>query len=87
MPPTPSGFFREQGVAVKVISGDNLTVAAIAAEVGIPGAEHPIDARQLPEDPDALAAVLERASVFGRGAALPGGHGPRLSRPTATRWR
>jgi cation-transporting ATPase E len=60
-------FFREQGVAVKVISGDNpLTVGAIANEVGVAGADHPIDARQLPEDLDALAAVLAGASVFGR---------------------
>ena len=60
-------YFREQGVAVKVISGDNpLTVGAIAAEVGIPGAEHPLDARQLPEDLDALGAVLAGASVIGR---------------------
>ena len=60
-------FFREQGVAVKVISGDNpLTVGAIAGEVGVAGADHPIDARQLPEDLDALAAVLAGASVFGR---------------------
>jgi cation-transporting ATPase E len=60
-------YFREQGVDVKVLSGDNpLTVAAIAQEVGVPGAESPVDARDLPEDPDALGAVLEGASVFGR---------------------
>ena len=60
-------FFREQGVAVKVISGDNpLTVGAIAQEVGVPGAESPIDARDLPDDLGALGAVVEAASVFGR---------------------
>jgi cation-transporting ATPase E len=60
-------YFREQGVAVKVISGDNpLTVGAIATEVGVPGADAPVDARRLPEDPESLAAVMEGASVFGR---------------------
>ncbi len=44
-------FFREQGVAVKVISGDNpRTVAAVAARVGVSGADEPVDARELPEE-------------------------------------
>jgi cation-transporting ATPase E len=60
-------YFAEQGVALKVISGDNpRTVGAVAARVGLPGADDPVDARELPEDRDALADVLERASVFGR---------------------
>ena len=59
-------FFREQGVAVKVISGDNpLTVAAIAAEVNI-RRRAPDRCPPAPRGSDALAAVLERASVFGR---------------------
>lgn len=60
-------YFLDQGVAVKVISGDNpVTVGAIAAEAGIPMAEHPYDARNLPEDVDALADVLQEQGVFGR---------------------
>jgi cation-transporting ATPase E len=60
-------YFAAEGVALKVISGDNpATVAAIAAEAGIAGAERPVDARTLPEDPVALAAVMDGASVFGR---------------------
>jgi cation-transporting P-type ATPase E len=61
------GWFAQQGVAVKVVSGDHpRTVAAIAGQVGIPAAEDPVDARALPGDPAALADLLERHSVFGR---------------------
>ena len=63
-------YFTEQGVALKVISGDNpRTVGAVAAAAGVPGvtgADDAVDARTLPEDPDALAAVMERSSAFGR---------------------
>lgn len=63
-------YFTDQGVALKVISGDNpRTVGAIAKRVGLPGvsdAGQAVDARTLPEDPDALADVLEGSSVFGR---------------------
>jgi cation-transporting ATPase E len=60
-------YFDEQGVALKVISGDNpRTVGAVAREVGLPGADDPVDARTLPDDRDELAAVLEEHSVFGR---------------------
>ncbi|UGQ13874.1 HAD-IC family P-type ATPase [Yinghuangia sp. ASG 101] len=60
-------YFAEQGVATKVISGDNaVSVGAVAAKLGIPGAEHPVDARTLPEDRDAMADVLENNTVFGR---------------------
>jgi len=63
-------FFTEQGVALKVISGDNpRTVGAVAASVGVPGvrgADDAVDARGLPDDVDALADVLESHSVFGR---------------------
>ncbi|WP_323097691.1 HAD-IC family P-type ATPase [Intrasporangium sp. YIM S08009] len=59
-------YFREQGVAVKVVSGDNpVTVAAVARAVGL-DAGVPVDARTLPEDPDALREVLSRTTVFGR---------------------
>ncbi len=60
-------YFAEQGVAVKVLSGDHpATVGAIAARVGAPGASAPIDARSLSDDPDELAAILATSSVFGR---------------------
>jgi cation-transporting ATPase E len=60
-------YFLEQGVGIRVISGDNaVTVGAIAEQAGVPGAERPMDARELPEDRDALAEVLETTTVFGR---------------------
>ncbi len=61
-------YFAEQGVRVKVLSGDNpTTVAAIAGQLGLEGSAHGVDARSLPEDDAAaLADVLENESVFGR---------------------
>src|SRR5436190_5103593 len=60
-------YFDEQGVILKVISGDNpRTVAAIARRVGLPGASAAVDARELPEDPEQLADAVEHNSVFGR---------------------
>ena len=61
-------YFAEQQVQVKVLSGDApATVGAIAASLGLEGAETPIDARTLSDDdPDALAEALDRHSVFGR---------------------
>ena len=60
-------YFAEQDVTVKVISGDDpRTVAAIAAQLGLEGADEPIDARELPDDVDELAGLLESHSVFGR---------------------
>jgi len=60
-------YFTAQGVALKVISGDSPgTVGAVAARAGLPGAGDPVDARELPGDPAALAQVLELRSVFGR---------------------
>jgi cation-transporting ATPase E len=60
-------YFGAQGVALKVISGDNpRTVGAVATRVGVPGADHPYDARALPDAQDELAEVLEQQSVFGR---------------------
>jgi len=60
-------YFAEQGVELKVISGDNpRTVAAVAQRVGLPNAGDPVDARELPDDEDALADILEAHTVFGR---------------------
>ncbi|MGZ4691284.1 MAG: HAD-IC family P-type ATPase [Acidimicrobiia bacterium] len=60
-------YFHRQGVLLKVISGDNpRTVGAVARRVGLPDAGKPFDARELPEDIDELAEILEHHSVFGR---------------------
>ncbi len=60
-------YFRDQDVTVKVISGDDpRTVGAIAGKLGLDGADDPVDARELPDDEDELAGVLESHSVFGR---------------------
>ncbi len=69
-------YFREQGVELKVISGDHpATVAAVAHRAGITGnpageasatPAPALDARRLPRDPDRLADTLESATVFGR---------------------
>ena len=60
-------YFADQGVALKVISGDNpRTVAAVAGRVGLPGTDDPIDARELPEDQIELADVLDAHTVYGR---------------------
>ncbi|MFD0902948.1 HAD-IC family P-type ATPase [Actinomadura sediminis] len=60
-------YFAGQGVAVKVISGDDpVSVGAIARALGLAGADHPVDARELPGDPAAMADVLDESSVFGR---------------------
>ena len=60
-------YFAEQDVRVKVISGDSpRTVGAVAAALGLPGAERAVDARDLGDDPAVLAPVMERAAVLGR---------------------
>lgn len=60
-------YFREQGVELKIISGDNpRTVAAVARDVGFEFAGDGYDARGLPEDVAAMADVLARESVLGR---------------------
>lgn len=60
-------YFLGQGVNVKVISGDNAeTVGAIARQAGVPGADHPYDARNLPNNIDEIAGVLATTNVFGR---------------------
>jgi cation-transporting P-type ATPase E len=60
-------YFHEQGVQLRVISGDNpRTVAAVAARVGLPDADAGFDARELPEDQDEMADALEQHTVFGR---------------------
>jgi cation-transporting P-type ATPase E len=60
-------YFAEQGVAMKVISGDSpRTVGTIAARVGVPNADQAVDARDMADDTDSIGALLEERSVFGR---------------------
>jgi cation-transporting ATPase E len=60
-------YFAAQGVAAKVISGDNaVSVGAVAAKLGLAGADRTVDARRLPTDPAELAEALDNGSVFGR---------------------
>ncbi|WP_139809320.1 hypothetical protein, partial [Mycobacterium avium] len=51
-------YFADQGVSVKVLSGDNaVSVGAVAGELGLHG--ETLDARQLPSDPAQLADMLD----------------------------
>ncbi|MEU3494752.1 HAD-IC family P-type ATPase [Kitasatospora cineracea] len=60
-------YFRSQDVRAKVISGDSaVSVGAVAAHLGLPGAETATDARTLPTDPEQLAEAADRTAVFGR---------------------
>jgi P-type E1-E2 ATPase len=60
-------FFLDEGVELKVISGDAPeTVGSIAADVGIPLRLEPKDGRTLPEEPELLAEVARMATVIGR---------------------
>lgn len=59
-------YFAEQGVDIKVISGDNpVTVSEVAKQAGISGAEHYIDASTLNTDEEMRQAILNN-TVFGR---------------------
>lgn len=59
-------YFAEQGVEVKVISGDNpVTVSKVAGQAGIENAEHYVDASTLQTPEEMKKAVLE-STVFGR---------------------
>ena len=58
--------FREQGVRILVISGDNpVTVSGLAQRVGIEGSEKYVSAVELKDD-DALREALKTKNVFGR---------------------
>lgn len=62
------GYLSDQGIGLKVISGDHpVTVSAVAARAGVPGADRIMDAGDLPlDDPEGLAAAVESHVVFGR---------------------
>lgn len=58
-------YFRQQGVTMKIISGDDpRTVAVLAREVGF-GQGVAYDARNLPADPVLLEEAMEHHHVFG----------------------
>lgn len=58
-------FFRQEGVEVLIISGDNpQTVAALAGRIGVETTG--FDARKLPEDEEGIAQILKEHRVFGR---------------------
>ncbi|OYV73601.1 MAG: hypothetical protein B7Z74_03650, partial [Deltaproteobacteria bacterium 21-66-5] len=64
---TTIGYFAQQGVAVKVISGDHAeTVQAVARAASLPPGHDAIDARTLPTEVGDLGALVERNSLFGR---------------------
>ena len=59
-------FFADQGVELRVISGDDpRTVSAIARSVGIEHAELAVDASKLTTEAE-LAAAVREARIFGR---------------------
>lgn len=59
-------YFKSQGVAIKVISGDNpRTVSRIAIQAGIESAESFVDAATLDTE-DRIADAVNKYTVFGR---------------------
>jgi cation-transporting ATPase E len=61
-------YFADQGVTMKVISGDNnVTVGAVARRAGLEGWEANVDATKLPkEGTEEFADAIEESTVFGR---------------------
>ena len=64
--PETFAYFADQGVTVKVISGDNpVTVSEVARRAGIIGAQHWVDANTL-ETPEDFSQAVKQYTVFGR---------------------
>ena len=64
--PQTMRYFIEQGVELRVISGDDpRTASAIARRAGVPNAERYVDASTL-DTPEKLEAAVGEARVFGR---------------------
>lgn len=64
--PATFKFFADEGVEVKVISGDNpITVSEVAKQAGIANAEHYVDASTLTTD-EAVYEAMKSYTVFGR---------------------
>ena len=60
-------FIREEGVDLKLISGDaRATVTAVAYAVGVPTNAGVIEGSELPEDSEGLAEAAQRNTIFCR---------------------
>lgn len=60
-------YFHQEGVDVKVISGDNaLSVGAVVADLGLGTPESAVNARHLPQPGDEFTNAIATGSVFGR---------------------
>ena len=80
-------YFRQQGVRVVIISGDDpRTVAAVAQEVGLEADDDGFDGRRLPTDAQLMEEVLERYTVFGASAPRRRRTWSWPSNAGATRW-
>jgi cation-transporting P-type ATPase E len=66
--PATLKYFADQGVTVKVISGDNnVTVGAVAQRAGLAGWQDNINATTMPaDDSPEFADAVEHSTVFGR---------------------
>jgi cation-transporting ATPase E len=61
------GYFRAEGIVLKILSGDHpRTAGSIARRAGVAGADAPADARSLPKGAEELSRLVEQSSVFGR---------------------
>jgi len=68
--PRTLAYFAEQDVAVKVISGDSaVSVGAIARQLGIGGADHPVDARTLPSGEEEVSRAGDGTAAARNGTA------------------
>lgn len=60
-------YFAAQHVEVKIVSGDNpATVSAVALQLGVPGAEHHVDLREVDLDAPSAVDLVAATTVFGR---------------------
>ncbi len=60
-------FLAEQGVELKVLSGDApATAGAIARDAGVPGSAPALDGQALPSEPTALCEAVGSAAAIGR---------------------
>ena len=60
-------YFKEQGVEIKIISGDNpITVSNILRQLGFEGYDKYIEGKDLPKDYYELVSVAKEKVVFGR---------------------
>ncbi len=65
--PSTFEYFEQQGVSLKVISGDSpLTVSKVAERAGLKNAEKYVDASVDLDTPDKIYEAVEKYTVFGR---------------------